>query len=78
MSIFLVILGLLVVLGGILSLTQATLGVGLIAIGCFLAILARLAQAEAQHRKILPPKVQHFIRGGRLRRRLTPALDTGE
>jgi len=57
MSIFLVILGLLVVLGGILSLNQVTLGVGLIAIGCFLAILARLAQAEAQHRKILPPKV---------------------
>jgi hypothetical protein len=57
MSIFLVILGLLVVLGGILSLTQATLGVGLIAIGCFLAILARLAQAEVQHRKTLPPKV---------------------
>jgi len=57
MSIFLVILGLLVVLGGILSLTQATLGVGLIAIGCLLAILARLAQAEAQHRKTLPPKV---------------------
>jgi hypothetical protein len=57
MSIFLVVLGLLVVLGGILSLTQATLGVGLIAIGCFLAILARLAQAEVQHRKTLPPKV---------------------
>ena len=57
MSIFLVILGILVVLGGILSLTQATMGVGLIAIGCFLAILARLAQAEAQHRQVLPPKV---------------------
>ncbi|WP_158606133.1 hypothetical protein [Simplicispira hankyongi] len=57
MSIFLVILGILVVIGGILSLSQATLGVGLIAIGCFLAILARLAQAEAQHRRALPPKV---------------------
>lgn len=40
MGIFPVILGLLVVLGGVLLLTQATPGAGLVAIGCFLAALA--------------------------------------
>lgn len=34
---------------GFLNLTQATYGVGLIGLACFLAILARLAQADAHH-----------------------------
>ena len=33
---------------GVLSLSQATIGVGLICLGCFIAILARIAQASQQ------------------------------
>jgi hypothetical protein len=32
-------------LGGLLSLSEATMGVGLIAFGCWLAILGRITQA---------------------------------
>jgi hypothetical protein len=35
-----------VVIAGIGSLTQATMGVGLIAGGCYLGILSRIAQAS--------------------------------
>ena len=56
MSAVLMILGILVVLIGAVSLSQATMGVGLVAIGCFLGILARLAQAEAHHWRSLQPK----------------------
>jgi hypothetical protein len=35
-----------------LSFTKATLGVGLMALACLLAILARLAQAAAQHKEL--------------------------
>ena len=56
MSAILMILGILAVVIGALSLSQATMGVGVIAIGCFLAILARLAQAEAHHRSLSRPK----------------------
>jgi hypothetical protein len=37
---------------GVVSLSQATLGVGLLCGGCFLAILARLVQADVQHRAL--------------------------
>jgi hypothetical protein len=56
MSAILMILGILAVAFGALSLSEATMGVGIIAIGCFLAILARLAQAEAHHRSLSRPK----------------------
>lgn len=44
-----VILAICIVGFGALSLSQATAGVGIIAIGCFFGILARLAQASAHH-----------------------------
>jgi hypothetical protein len=44
------ILAVLAGLFGLISLSQATLGVGVIGFGCLLAILARLAQAEAHHK----------------------------
>jgi hypothetical protein len=46
LSIMLVILSIVFAIGGAVSLTQATLGVGCVCFGCFLAILARLAQAS--------------------------------
>lgn len=49
MTVLLVIAALVAVAIGVLALTQATLGIGLIAIGCFLGILARIAQAS-EHR----------------------------
>ena len=52
----LLVVALLAVGFGALSLSQATLGVGAIAIGCFLAICARLAQAEVHHRALLKSK----------------------
>ena len=48
-----VILAVLAVVGGALSLSNATAGVGIIAIGCFLAICARIAQAGQQHAALL-------------------------
>src|SRR4051812_18020836 len=41
------------ILGGLASLTNATLGVGSICGACWLAIVARLAQASAHHRDLL-------------------------
>lgn len=38
---------------GLISLSQATSGVGGIAIGCLLAIVARIAQAGHHHKKLL-------------------------
>lgn len=35
---------------GVMSLSQATLGVGLLAAACLSAILGRIAQAHSQHR----------------------------
>ena len=35
---------------GVMSLSQATLGVGLVAAGCLLAICARITQAHEQHK----------------------------
>jgi hypothetical protein len=52
------VLALLAGLGGLASISQATLGVGMIGFGCLLAILARLAQAEAHHKASQGPHVQ--------------------
>lgn len=38
---------------GLLNLTQATLGAGLIALGCLLGIWARIHQAQAHHRDVM-------------------------
>jgi hypothetical protein len=38
---------------GLVSLSQATFGVGLLAGACLLAIVARYAQAEYHHRRLL-------------------------
>ena len=38
---------------GFLSLTKATMGVGLIAIGCALLIMGRIAQADAHNSKLV-------------------------
>ena len=52
----LLVLGLLAAGYGAMSLSEATLGVGFIAIACFLGIAARLAQAEAHQRALLASK----------------------
>ena len=49
MSILLTVSALLAGVAGGCYLNQATLGVGLIGGACFLAILARIAQADNQH-----------------------------
>ena len=41
----LIILSLLALVAGVLSLSNATLGVGLIGVACYIGILARLLQA---------------------------------
>ncbi len=46
MSTALVVIAILAVAIGVLSLSQATMGVGIIAIGCFIGILARIARAS--------------------------------
>lgn len=48
----LVLLAIPTALIGALLLTQATTGVGVIALACFLGILARLAQASGHHEEI--------------------------
>lgn len=44
-------LGLIAVVVGVAMLSQATMGVGVIAIGCFLGICARIVQAGGHQRK---------------------------
>jgi len=46
----------LFVLGGFVSMSQATIGVGSVAIACYLAIVARILQASA-HADRLAAKV---------------------
>ncbi len=48
-AILIVVAGLLT-LSGVASLTQATQGVGLIALACFFGIIARIAQASSHQR----------------------------
>jgi hypothetical protein len=52
-AILLTLLGLVLAGIGAATLTQATLGVGLIAGGCFAAIFARIVQAGAHHRQMM-------------------------
>jgi hypothetical protein len=39
---------------GVLFLTQATMGVGLVGLACLLAIFARIAQATDHHAALAP------------------------
>ena len=41
--------GILAAIAGLLFMSQATTGVGLLAAACFVAILARIAQAAKHH-----------------------------
>lgn len=43
----------LFVVGGMMSLSQATLGVGSVAIGCAFGIFARIVQAGRQHQAMI-------------------------
>ena len=45
----LISLSLVVAAGGVATLSEATQGVGALALGCFLAILARICQAAGHH-----------------------------
>lgn len=53
MYVLLAVLGLIVALVGALMLTQATLGVGVIAFGIFLVALARVIQADRHQTQML-------------------------
>jgi hypothetical protein len=56
---FLLVLAVLAAVAGLLQLSQATLGVGLIAMGCFFGILARIEQARSQNKSSpVPPSVE--------------------
>jgi uncharacterized membrane protein YiaA len=59
MEIVLLVIAFIVLIIGFFNLTNATLGVGICAIACFFAILARLAQASSHHKELkilLTPK----------------------
>ena len=56
MSAVLMILAILAGVFGVFSLSQATMGVGIIALGCLLGILARLAKAEVHQRALMRAK----------------------
>lgn len=49
---FLIALAVLDAVVGTFLLTQATAGVGIICLGCLIAIMARIAQAAAQHKQL--------------------------
>lgn len=51
-------MGVLAIGAGIISLSQATTGVGAIGIGCFLGIAARVVQAEVHARRARLPAAQ--------------------
>jgi hypothetical protein len=52
MTVRLVLVALAIGAFGALSLSQATLGVGIICLACLLGILGRIAQAYEQHKEI--------------------------
>ena len=52
MDFLLIVLSLLALVGGFFFLSEATMGVGIIAIGGVLAIYSRLAQANTHHVEI--------------------------
>jgi hypothetical protein len=49
LALLLFIASVVAALGGLATLTQATMGVGSIALACYLAIVARLAQASGHY-----------------------------
>lgn len=49
LAVLLLLISGIALLGGLVSLSNATSGVGGIAVACFLAILARIAQASGHH-----------------------------
>jgi hypothetical protein len=51
-TIALVVLSLLLAVLGLVLMSQATAGVGIIAFGCLVAILARIAQAGRHHNEL--------------------------
>ena len=53
------ILSFLAVGAGLMLLSNATLGVGVVAAGCWLAIIARVAQAHQQHEERMRRKRPH-------------------
>ncbi len=53
MVVFCLIAAFLTLIFGVLSLSNDTLGAGGIGIACFWAILARIAQADAQHSRVM-------------------------
>jgi hypothetical protein len=53
----LIVVAIFAALAGAFSLHNAFLGVGFIAIGCLLAIIARMVQGEAHHGARIPPEV---------------------
>lgn len=57
MTAYVVLAGLAFVIG-IVFLSNATMGVGAIAAGCFFGIFARIAQADRQHRAVLKALAQ--------------------
>jgi hypothetical protein len=52
MDILLLVIGFIVLLIGFFNLSNATIGVGICAIACFFAILARIAQANKHHNEL--------------------------
>ena len=49
----LVCLSVVAMLGGLVSLSNATTGVGAICVACLFGIFARIAQAGAQHKQVV-------------------------
>lgn len=53
LAVILVIFACIVAMLGLLLMSQATAGVGVIGVACLLAILARLAQAQHHHQEAM-------------------------
>lgn len=53
MAPILILIAIAMTLGGFLFVSEATLGVGIIAAAGVMAILARIAQSQIQHREVL-------------------------
>ena len=56
--IVLVVSSVIVVTAGVFYLTEATMGVGFVALGCYFGILARIAQASSHAEKIVEMRQQ--------------------
>lgn len=52
MAIVFILAAILAASVGIFLLSEATMGVGILALACFFGILARIAQADAHHKKL--------------------------